>query len=293
MTSPLLRWLARDLERALTDGMLRDPASSTTGARWLLGAALALALTGLGLYLVGGYQAGFVTLNGCSTALPSWTWEWATMLGDERVAFALALFFARRHPRLFWTLICAGLLAAAYSRGLKPLVDAPRPPKVLDADSFQLIGPGYRNHSFPSGHSVTAGVFFGVLIYYAQALPWRMLFLLLALLGGLSRVALGVHWPVDVTAGLAGGLLAVWGGAWLARRSPWGICDPAVHLAFVIVAAVMAVGLLLDDGGYHQAARMLQILGSGALLVAAASYLLMPVRHWQLAIHKDPVSGPG
>ena len=291
MTSPPLRWLALDLNQALADGARRDLDASARGARWLLAAALMLALTGLALYLLSGYHAGFAALNSRASALPAWTWEWLTMLGDERVAFALALFFARRRPRLFWTLICAALLAAAYSRGLKSLVDAPRPPKVLDPDSFQLIGPAHRNQSFPSGHSVTAGVFFGVMVYYGRTMPRRVLFLALAVLGGLSRVALGVHWPIDVAAGLAGGLLAAWGGVWLARRSPWGMRDPAVHLAFVCVSMVMAIGLLMDDGGYHQAAGMLQILGGAALLAGLASYLLLPLRRRQHCIHNDQASG--
>jgi membrane-associated phospholipid phosphatase len=293
MSSPLLRWLALDLNKALTDGVRRDPAASVDGARWLTAAASVLVLAGLGLYLSSGYHAGFATLNSWAAVLPPWTWEWLTMLGDERVAFALVLFFARRHPRLFWTLLCAGLLAAAYSRGLKPLVDAARPPKVLDPGSFRLIGPAHRNHSFPSGHSVTAGVFFGVMIYYARSLHWRVLFLALAVLGGLSRVALGVHWPADVAAGLAGGLLVALGGVWIAQRSRWAMRDPSIHLACVCVAMVMAVGLLLDDGGYHHAARMLQILGASALLAALASYLLLPVQHWRKRRPIDSAGGEG
>ena len=287
MTKPLLRWLALDLNQALADGARRDLEVSADGARWLIVAALVLGVTALALYLSAGYHTGFEILNSRAAALPAWGWEWLTTLGDERVAFALTLFFARRHPRLFWTLICAGLLAAAYSRGLKPLVDAARPPKVLDPGSFQLIGPSHRNESFPSGHSVTAGVFFGVMIYYARAMPWRLLFLALAVLGGLSRVALGVHWPVDVAAGLSGGLIAAWAGVWLARRTPWGMRDPGVHLAFVCVSLVMAIALLMDDGGYHRAERMLQILGAAALLAFFATYLLLPFFHWQRRVHID------
>ena len=48
------------------------------------------------------------------------------------------------------------------------------------------------------------------------------LLILLAVAAGLSRVAVGVHWPVDVAAGLLGGVLAVLLGVALARRSRWG-----------------------------------------------------------------------
>lgn len=65
------------------------------------------------------------------------------------------------------------------------------------------------NASFPSGHTVMAAVVYltlGVLL--ARTLPRRRLRVfviavsaLVAILVGLSRVYLGVHWPTDVLAG--------------------------------------------------------------------------------------------
>lgn len=270
---------ARGLAQALELGAERDPLVATGGALWLLGWALICVALGFGLRLFGaeGYHSGFLTLNSLSAQLPAWLWQWLTVLGDERVAFTLALFVSRRHPRVFWTLICAALVAIAYSRGLKPLVDAARPPAVLPAGSFELIGDAHRKHSFPSGHSVTAAVFFAVLAYYAQRTRWRLTFILLATAAGLSRIALGVHWPIDVMAGLAGGALSALVGVALARRSLWGIYDPGVHLAFVVLAAFAAIGLFVDDGGYPAAAPLLTMLASLALAWAGLQYLVLPL----------------
>jgi membrane-associated phospholipid phosphatase len=269
------------LWQALRVGAERDAVRPAGGARWLLGWAVlcVLVAAGLGLFGPAGYQSGFSTLNALSARLPAGLWQWLTVLGDERVALALGLLLAYRHPRVFWTLICAALVAIAYSRGLKPLIDAPRPPAVLPAGSFAVIGDAHRGQSFPSGHSVTAGVFFGVLVYYAQRTSWRVLWLVLATLAGLSRIAVGVHWPVDVMAGLAGGSVAALAGAMLARRSPWGLHDAGVHLAFVVLAAFAAVGLLFDDGGYPAAALLLQLVGGLALFTAALQYLIRPLWH--------------
>ncbi|MBK5941781.1 phosphatase PAP2 family protein [Halochromatium roseum] len=267
------------LEQALTAGAERDPAVVAGGAIWLLGWALVCALLGIGLQLIGdeGYHSGFLTLNRLFAQLPAGLWQWLTVLGDERVALTLALLLSYQHPRVFWALLCAALVAIAYSRGLKPLVDAARPPAVLPIESFELIGVQHRKHSFPSGHSVTAAVFFGVLIYYAQQARWRFIFLVLATAAGLSRVAVGVHWPVDVMAGLAGGALAALAGVALARRSLWGLYDPGVHLAFVVLAGFAAMGLFFDDGGYPAAARPLQVLAFFALTMALVQYVLRPM----------------
>ncbi|MGB5833694.1 MAG: phosphatase PAP2 family protein [Thiohalocapsa sp.] len=277
MSEGLLAFLRRDLRDDLAAGAERDPARSQGGAVWLLIWALAAAATGISLYQLSGYHTGFVSLNELAALAPDRLWEWLTMLGDERVAFALTLLFARRHPRLFWTLVCAALVAAAYSRGLKPLFDALRPPAVLPSDAFNLIGPERRRESFPSGHSVTAAVFFGLLVYYARRLHWRLLFLVLGLLAGLSRVALGVHWPVDVAAGLAGGALAALVGVWLSRHSPWGIDHVILHLILVGIASIMALSLWFDDSGYVGAANLLRVLSVVCLTSAFVSYFLRPV----------------
>ncbi|WPL17183.1 undecaprenyl pyrophosphate phosphatase [Thiorhodovibrio winogradskyi] len=280
MAEGLFGFFGRDLNSALQQGLKRDLAANAKAARELLLTALALALLALGLYLAGGYHTGFAELNTWARAYPPWLWQNLTLLGDEHLAFALTLFFSRRHPRVFWTLICAALIGAAYARGLKPLIDALRPPAVLEAGSFQLIGPGHRHHSFPSGHGVTAGVLFGVLMYHARWVEWRLLFLLLALLAGLSRVALGVHWPVDVAAGLAGGLLAAWLGAGLARRLPWGVIDTSVHLALVTLAVIMAIALALAGRGYPDALWPGRVLVAMALLSALLSYVVGPMARY-------------
>jgi membrane-associated phospholipid phosphatase len=266
-----------DLRLALGAGASRTRARTPDGGRWLGAWALTCALAGVALYLAGGYQAGFLRLNGLAAGAPDWVWQWLTMLGDERVAFALTLFFSRRWPRVFWALVLAALVGIAYTHSLKPLVGALRPPGVLPADAFNLIGPEHRQGSFPSGHTVTAAVFFGVWVYYLRSAPLRLLLILLAVAAGVSRVAVGVHWPVDVAAGLAGGALAAWAGASLAARAEWGARDPTAHLAFVALAAMISVSLLWWDGGYGGAARMQQVLGLAALGYAAYAYLLSPL----------------
>ena len=281
MVRSLLAWLREDLSAALAAGAARTSLDPPGGALWLSRWAFACLIAGLTLLAACGYQGGFDRLNGWAAAYPDWVWQWLTSLGDERVPFALSLFIARRRPRVFWALVLAALAAAAYSRGLKPLFDMPRPPAVLGPDEFNLIGPGHRRSSFPSGHSVTAGVFFGVLVYYARRVDLRVLLLLLGVLAGSSRVAVGVHWPVDVATGLMGGVLAAWLGIRLAERSRWGALDPASHLAFVTLAVLLSLSLLYWDGGYDLAAGLLRLLGVLGLGYAALVYVGVPLARWR------------
>ncbi len=284
MHTDFIAFWTQDLRTRLASGAARTPLASTSGTAWLSRWAGVCLIVGMTLYLGVGYDAGFIRINAAAAAYPDWLWQCLTVLGDERVAFALALLFALRYPRVFWALILAALIAAAYSRGFKALFDATRPPGVLAADTFNLIGPGHTRASFPSGHSVTAAVFFGVLIYYARWTALRALFLTLAVLAGLSRVAVGVHWPVDVAAGLFGGALAAWLGAGLAARWSGPATNQWVHVAVVSLAVILAVTLLFDDGGYSAAATPLAILGVLALGVAGVQYLLRPWLSYRRAV---------
>jgi len=68
-------------------------------------------------------------------------------------------------------------------------------------------------HSFPSGHAMVSMAVYGLLGYgLSRALPQRQVIIfslttLLIAAIGLSRLYLGVHWPTDVLAGYAAGLV--------------------------------------------------------------------------------------
>ncbi|WP_207495712.1 phosphatase PAP2 family protein [Aridibaculum aurantiacum] len=78
------------------------------------------------------------------------------------------------------------------------------------------------NFSFPSGHSMSAFIFYGLLIYLLWQTHWKLsikaivsvLLSVVALLIGFSRIYLQVHYTTDVLGGFCVGLawllLAVW-----------------------------------------------------------------------------------
>lgn len=86
---------------------------------------------------------------------------------------------------------------------IKALVGFPRPFEVVEGIRvLRIHGLG---ESFPSGHTAIAAALAGAIKPYHHRAG--LLLILFALLVGLSRVYLGVHFPVDVIAGFLIGLV--------------------------------------------------------------------------------------
>jgi len=240
----------KDLKVSMLYANQRVTQHATAGVTELFMLALLVVLIGSVLaFLSGDYHAGFESMHPITNAvLPDAVWAWITRLGDERVVVALSLIFARRRPEILWAMVVATIVGVAYSRGLKFYVDALRPPAVLSLDDIHLIGPTLTAHSFPSGHTLTAFLFAGVLFAFCKSWQERLLLMVVAVLVGVSRVALGVHWPQDVLAGAFGGLLAAGFGVWISFYWRAGL-KPMVHLSLMILPLIGMVTLLLSDNG--------------------------------------------
>lgn len=138
-----------------------------------------------------------------------------TNLGDVMgyviVSSLVGLFFLLRHRNwLFISQTVFVLILASLSNVLaKKVVNRPRPTIQHLVEVYSL--------SFPSGHAMSAMAFYGFLIYlvvqsgmskFARVF-FVVLFCLIILSIGVSRIYLGVHFPSDVAAGFAGGLIWV------------------------------------------------------------------------------------
>ena len=94
---------------------------------------------------------------------------------------------------------------------LKHLIKRPRPAYALESLSA-FIQPADR-FSFPSGHTAAAFVMATLLCVFYP--PVMALALGLAVMVGLSRVLLGVHYPSDILAGATLGFSCAMIGLWL------------------------------------------------------------------------------
>jgi undecaprenyl-diphosphatase len=124
------------------------------------------------------------------------------------IGFVLWLLWRRRVTDA--VVVAIALLAGTlFTDVVKDLVARPRPP-----DPHLAPATGY---SFPSGHALNSTVTYGILALYA----WRSRLALTArrvavaglvtipVLVGLSRIALGVHYPSDVLGGWLAGMAVV------------------------------------------------------------------------------------
>jgi undecaprenyl-diphosphatase len=119
-------------------------------------------------------------------------------------AFGLLFFFrgiiTRAHLAALALAVVAAIGLADYA--VKPMVDRPRP-FVADPGA-RVIGGKPDDASFPSSHSANA---FAAAYVLSRALPSaRLAWLILAALIAVSRVYLGVHYPLDVGVGALIGL---------------------------------------------------------------------------------------
>jgi undecaprenyl-diphosphatase len=133
-------------------------------------------------------------------------------------------FLARPYGDLKWKLACASALVAAAVAMLANQVisrawDRPRPYATHPASDHLLSAPS-PDPSFPSDHAAAAfAIAFAVLAFSRRG---GLAFLAGATLIGLSRIALGMHYPSDVVAGALVGWAAamfvtVLAGKWLVR----------------------------------------------------------------------------
>jgi undecaprenyl-diphosphatase len=107
------------------------------------------------------------------------------------------------HPVLH--MIAVGLLGTAIYKFIKGKTLRPRPFNVYPA--IKCVGKTLDQFSFPSGHTMHAAAFSIVVLAYYPGLFW--LVVPFAVLVGLSRPILGLHYPSDVLAGATlGAMLA-------------------------------------------------------------------------------------
>jgi len=122
--------------------------------------------------------------------------------------------------------LLAMLLAWLIVRGISTTWPMPRPFVLGLGEQWLAKEP---SASFPSSHASIAWAISAAALWWVRHPLVIAGFLLSALLVGWSRVALGVHFPSDMVAGMVVGVFAAWATwrltRWLARRLGSGFQD--------------------------------------------------------------------
>lgn len=230
------------------------------------------------LWLHAWEPAMFVWLNNAFMPLSPQVWTGLSLLGNGWGVLGVTAPLLLVSPRLMWAWVCAAPFAAVFARVGKEWIVSPRPAAVVDNQQMRILGEVMHTVSMPSGHTTTAfAVACAIFLAMAPAQQKRHVWVLLLAMGvGLSRIAVGAHWPGDVAVGMCLGLLAgLLGNVLLGALNPRQFESSSWGLRLIALAVGFAVYMLLTEPMDFDENLPLQRL---VAVVAAASLLAFAMR---------------
>ncbi len=139
--------------------------------------------------------------------------KYATYLGDGMVFLVAVLIVLWKRKEMFTVFLMGSLMTLLTSFVLKNYIcyNYPRPYEVFGDRLHLIVGEHMRHwHSFPSGHTMSAFAMFFLMIFISNKFYYKSIWLLLAILAGISRIYLSQHFFEDVIGGsLIGFIIAV------------------------------------------------------------------------------------
>lgn len=165
---------------------------------------LALAAGGYGLTL---FEKGqdVLFINGLHSPFFDNLFYYGTTLGNGLLYLFVGLALAWRNLRAsFIALLCFAVTGGLAQFLKKAVFSEMMRPSVLLADESLHVVEGVKilaRYSFPSGHSATVFSLFCLLALMVKEKKWGIAFVLMALVGGISRIYLAQHFFIDVYVG--------------------------------------------------------------------------------------------
>lgn len=130
----------------------------------------------------------------------------ASSLGEEAIIIVLLGWILYGVDKKKGFAICGSILSATITMGiLKAIIKAPRPFQVLKEIKGKRLTTA-TGYSFPSGHaSVSSSMYSAIAIAFKKK-TLSIICAIAIVLVALSRMYLGVHWPIDVFGGITIGI---------------------------------------------------------------------------------------
>ena len=214
------------------------------------------------------FDSGIAIIQGLQQFSPALDpiFKGLTFLGDEA-------FFLVSLPCIYWCLckktgarLSVLFLFSTYINMVAKLfADMPRPFEYSTAVLKLVDASG---GGFPSGHTQGGVVFWGYLAYRYKNSLFRVIAGLLVLGIPLSRVYLGVHFPIDIAGGYLFGALLLFG--YLKAEDNFAVWHERIGLKAMLVAAIglptLLAALVFEDKTAVASMAALAGMGTGFLL---------------------------
>ncbi|RKR04996.1 membrane-associated PAP2 superfamily phosphatase [Flavobacterium sp. 90] len=176
-----------------------------------------------------------------------------TQIGDALVFLSFLSVLFVYAPKLWEALLSGLLFSLLFSCPLKNLFSVPRPAATFNNDSFFIVGKALCGHnSLPSGHSIVIFTVLTVLFYafmpqkIKMKILWFFAIVIIGLILGFTRVAVGAHYPLDVIIGGIFGYISGLSGIFISRKFrifTW-IGNKKAYPVFVVLFLICGICLI-------------------------------------------------
>ncbi len=228
--------------------------------------------------------ATFVYLNTLCAPMAAPVWTGLSLLGNAWGILGVTAPLLVLAPRLMWAWMCAAPFAIVFARVGKGLIVSPRPAAEVDNAQMRIVGETLHNVSMPSGHTLTAFAVASA-IYFALPEKGRARHLWLFVLAagtGLSRIAVGAHWPGDVAVGACLGLLAgMLGARLLGHMGTQHLRPTAWSLRLVALLLAGTAYTLLTETQDFAENQPMQLVLAGVVVVSLFAFVVQNVKSRQ------------
>ncbi|MCX6730150.1 MAG: phosphatase PAP2 family protein [Candidatus Portnoybacteria bacterium] len=121
------------------------------------------------------------------------------------IAFIVILFIKKTRLMAISIAVTTFLARIIIAEPIKRITHVDRPYVILD-NVKKLISESGDHLSFPSGHATIVFAIATAIYFFNK--KWGIVAFVVAILVGISRIYVGVHWPLDIVAGALIGILS-------------------------------------------------------------------------------------